>query len=339
MKKQLTNQELKSDFNHIVKLISATQNKVFKTINEELVLMNWEIGKYVSNKVTSGVWGDGIVMQLSEFIKAQHPNLKGFTKRALYRMKQFYETYHKIEKVSSLLTQLSWTNNLIILSKCKTIEEKQFYILFAVKEKWSKRELQRQIESSVFERTMLSNPKVSPLETQLQNKVNQVFKDTYVFEFLDLPNNYNEKDLQNQILANLKKFLLELGGGFSFIGQEYRVQVGMHDYYIDLLFFHRELQCLVAVELKTVDFKPEHLGQLNFYLEALDTDVKMPNENPSIGILLCKGKDTEVVEFALRRNISPALIADYETKLIDKEILQQKLQELYLIFDNKKQER
>ncbi len=129
--------------------------------------------------------------------------------------------------------------------------------------------------------------------------------------------------------------MLELGGGFSFIGQEYRVQVGMHDYYIDLLFFHRELQCLVAIELKTVAFKPEHLGQLNFYLEALDTDVKMPNENPSIGILLCKGKDTEVVEFALRRNISPALIADYETKLINKELLQQKMHDLYLFFDQK----
>ena len=251
-------------------------------------------------------------------------------------MKQFYETYHTIEKVSSLVTQLNWTNNLLILSKCKTIEEKQFYVLYSVKEKWSSRELQRQIESGIFERTMLANTKVSAPLTQLQKDVGQVFKDTYVFEFLDLPIGYNEKDLQNQILANLKKFLIELGGGFSFIGQEYRVQVGLHDYYIDLLFFHRELQCLVAIELKTVEFKPEHLGQLNFYLEALDTDVRMPNENPSIGILLCKGKDTEVVEFALRRNVSPALIADYETKLIDKKLLQEKLHDLYLLFDRKR---
>lgn len=222
-------------------------------------------------------------------------------------MKQFYETYHTIEIVSPLLTQLSWSNHLMILSKCKTIEEKQFYILISAKEKLSKRELKRQIETSVFERTMLADIKVSPLVTQLQKDVKQVFKDTYVFEFLDLPIGYNEKDLHSQILVNLKKFLLELGRGFSFIGKEYRVQVGLHDYYIDLLFFHRELQCLVAIELKTVEFKPEHLGQLNFYLEVLDTDVKMPNENPSIGILLCKGKDTEVVEFALRRNISPSL--------------------------------
>ena len=327
-----------TDFNPIIELISNAQNKVFTTINKELVLLNWDIGKYVYQKVNAGVWGDGVVAQLANHIKFRYPNLKGFTKRGLYRMKQFYETYHNIEKVSTLLTQLSWSNHLMILSKCKTIEEKQFYILLSVKEKLSFRELKRQIESSVFERTMLTDTKVSPLLTQLQKDVSQVFKDTYVLEFLDLPTGYNEKDLQNQILANLKKFLLELGGGFSFIGQEYRVQVGVHDYYIDLLFFHRELQCLVAIELKTVEFKPEHLGQLNFYLEALDTDVKMPDENPSIGILLCRGKDTEVVEFALRRNISPALIADYETKLINKKLLQQKLHDLYLLFDQKREE-
>lgn len=330
------NHSQNTDFKHVIALISNTQNKVFTTINQELVLLNWEIGKYIFVKVNAGDWGDGVVLQLANHIRYHYPNLKGFTKRTLYRMKQFYETYHQIEKVSSLVTQLSWTNNLLILSKCKTIEEKQFYVLYSVKEKWSSRELQRQIETSVFERTMLANAKVSAPLTQLQKNVNQIFKDTYVFEFLDLPTGYNEKDLQSQILANLKKFLLELGGGFTFIGQEYRAQIGVHDYYIDLLFFHRELQCLVAVELKTVEFKPEHLGQLNFYLEALDTDVKRPNEKPSIGVLLCKGKDTEVVEFALRRNISPALIADYETKLINKKLLQQKLHDLYLFFDQKK---
>ena len=327
------------NFTPIIELINKAQNKVYSVINQELVLLNWEIGKHVSQKVNSGDWGDGIVIQLATYIKEEHPNLRGFTKRGLYRMKQFYETYHEIEKVSPLLTQLTWSNHLMILSKCKTLEEKQFYILLSAKDKLSHRELKRQIETSVFERTMLADTKVSTVLTQLQNNVSQVFKDTYVFEFLDLPASYNEKDLQNQILVNLKKFILELGNGFSFIGQEYRVQVGMHDYYIDLLFFHRELQCLVAIELKTVEFKPEHLGQLNFYLEALDTDVKMSNENPSIGILLCKGKDTEVVEFALRRNISPALVADYETKLIDKKLLQQKLHELYQLLETKEEDK
>lgn len=332
------NQLQNTDFKHIIGLISNAQNKAFKAVNKELVLLYWEIGSFVSGKVDSGAWGEGVVVKLAGHIKSHYPNLKGFTKRGLYRMKQFYETYQKTEKVTALLTQLSWTNHLIILSKCKNIEEKQFYILLSVKEKLSKRELIRQIETSVFERTLLSTAIVSPLVTQLTNQVNDIFKDTYVFEFLDLPIDYNEQDLQNQLLVNLKKFLLELGGGFSFVGQEYRIQVGLHDYYIDLLFFHRELQCLVAIELKTTDFKPEFLGKLNFYLEALDTDVKMPHENPSIGILICKGKDTEVVEFALRRNISPTLIADYETRLIDKKLLKKKLHDLYLLFDQKQNE-
>lgn len=225
------------DFKHITTLISNAQDTVFKTVNQELLRLYWDIGKFVSHKVSSGDWGDGVVIQLADYIQSQHPNLKGFTKRGLYRMKQFFETYHEVEKVSPLLTQLSWSNHLMILSKCKTIEEKQFYILVCAREKLSVRELKRQIESSVFERTMLADTKVSTPLTQLQKKVKNVFKDTYVLEFLDLPTGFTEKDLQNQILVNLKKFILELGSGFSFIGQEYRVQVGLHDYYIDLLFF------------------------------------------------------------------------------------------------------
>ncbi len=327
-----------TDFKHITGLITQARSRAYQAVNKELVNLYWEIGKYVSKKVNEGAWGNGVVKNLSDYILSQFPNLKGFTKRGLYRMKQFYETYHGIENLSPLLTQISWTNHITILSKCKTIEEKQFYILLSAKDKWSKRTLIRQIESSYYERTILSKPIVSPAVTQLQKTVGEVFKDTYVFEFLDLPQRYNEKDLQQALVQNLKKFLLEMGSGFSFIGQEYRVQVGMHDYYIDLLFFHRELQYLVAVELKTTDFKPDFLGQLGFYLEALDTDVKLPIENPSIGILLCKGKDNEVVEFALRRNISPALIAEYETKLIDKKLLQQKVRELYQMLDTKLKE-
>ncbi|MCD6578958.1 DUF1016 family protein [bacterium] len=334
----MENKPIHTDFTPVIERIKQAQNKVYQQINSELVNLYWDIGKYVSEKVNTGKWGDGIVKQLANHIRQQYPNLKGFTKRGLYRMKQFYETYNGVEIVSPLVTQLSWTNHITILSKCKTIEEKQFYLLIAVKEKWSKRELIRQIDTGVFERTMLSKQIVTPAVSQLQKPVKQIFKDTYIFEFLDLPDNYTEKDLQKNLLENLKKFMLELGGHFTFVGQEYRVQVGMHDYYIDLLFFHRELRSLVALELKTTEFEPAHLGQLNFYLEALDTDVKLPNENPSIGILICKGKDTEVVEFALRRNLSPAVIAEYETKLIDKKLLQQKLHEFYELYQNKMEE-
>lgn len=323
-----------SDFQHVIELIEKARSEVYKNINQELVKLYWNIGQFVSEKVSGGKWGDGVVKQLADFIREKYPNLKGFTRRGLYRMKQFYETYNGVEIVSPLVTQLSWTNHLTILSKCKNIDEKQFYLLLAVKEKLSKRELIRQIDAGVFERTMLSEKNVSEQLTKLQKSTGQIFKDTYVFEFLDLPDNYTEKDLQKSLVNNLKNFMLEMGGRFSFIGQEYRLQVGMHDYYIDLLFFHRELQSLIAVELKTTDFKPDYLGQLNFYLEALDTDVKLPHENLSLGILLCKSKDSEVVEFALRRSLSPTLIADYETKLISKKLLREKLEEFYELFKN-----
>ncbi|NIM16859.1 MAG: DUF1016 family protein [Candidatus Aminicenantes bacterium] len=192
-----------------------------------------------------------------------------------------------------------------------------------------KRDLERQIDSGLYERYILSDAKVSPVVTQIHPDASSTFKDTYVLEFLNLPEPFMEKDLQKAIVKNMKKFILELGSDFIFAGESYRIQVGNNDYFIDLLFFHRDLRCLVAFELKIDDFKPEYLGKLNFYLEALDRDVKKEHENPSVGVILCKSKNDEVVEYALSRNMSPALIAEYHTKLIDKKILQKKLHELY----------
>jgi len=243
-------------------------------------------------------------------------------------MRQFYETYAYNLKVSALLTQLTWTNHLLILSKSKSHEEREFYIMLSIKERYSSRELERQIDSGVFERTMLSK-KVSSVMTQLPKEVASAFKDTYVLDFLDLPEHHSEKDLQKGLVDNFKHFVLEFGKDFAFVGQEYRLSVGNNDYSIDLLFYHRELQCLVAFELKIDDFKPEHLGKLNFYLEALDRDVKKKHENPSVGVILCKSKDKDVVEYAMSRNMSASLIAEYKTKLIDKKILKKKLDEFY----------
>jgi len=323
------------DFNQIISMIQTARFRAYAKVNEELINLYYNVGKFVSQKVENAEWGTGVVDRLAQFIKENHPEIKGFTRRGLYRMKQFYETYKDSEIVSALRTQLSWTHHRLILAKTKTIEEKEFYIKLAIKEKWSSRELERQLNAAVYERSLLANKIVSTLPSQL-NDVN-IFKDTYVFEFLDLPKNYSEKDLRKALVHNLKDFILELGKGFSFVGEEYRVEVGNHDYYIDLLFFHRDLRCLVAVELKIEEFQPEFIGKMNFYLEALDRDVKKAHENPSVGILLCKGKDEEVVEFALARNISPTLIADYETKLIDKKLLRAKLHEL-IALENKVRE-
>jgi predicted nuclease of restriction endonuclease-like (RecB) superfamily len=227
-------------------------------------------------------------------------------------------------------------NNLLIFSRCKTIEEMEFYLKIVKQENYSKRELDRQISASFFERTMIGNSKLSPAVRESNNNLSNTFKDSYVFEFLNLPDPHSESDLQRGLVRQMKNFILELGKDFLFIGEEYRLQVGNSDFYVDLLFYHRGLQCLVAFELKADKFKPDHLGQLNFYLEALDRDVKKPNENPSIGVLLCKDKDSEVVEYALSRSLSPTLVSEYKTQLPDKKILQQKLHEL---FDNETDEK
>lgn len=326
---------INNQFDEVIAMIHKARYNAIKSVNVELVKLYWSIGEYISKKIDAAEWGDAIVDQLADYIQSNHPAFKGFTRRSLYRMRQFYETYYRNKIVSPLVTQISWSNHLLILSKTKVVEEREFYIRLCIKENYSKRELERQIDSGYYERTMISRKKVSPPLTQTNKDLTAVFKDTYVLDFLDIPESHSEKDLQQGIVANLKNFVLEFGKDFAFIGQEYRLQVGNNDYFIDLLFFHRGLKCLVMIELKITDFKPEYLGKINFYLEALDRDVRKDGENPSVGIILCKSKNDEVVEYALSRNLSPTLIAEYKTKLIPKKILQKKLHELFLLQDEK----
>ncbi len=318
-------------FAEIVSMIHAARYNAIKSVNAELVKLYWSIGEYISRKIKAAEWGDAVVDNLADYIQTNHPEFRGFTRRGLYRMRQFYETYNKKRFVSAVLTQISWTNHLLILSKAKSKEEREFYLMLTIKEKYSSRELERQIDSGLFERAILSRKKVSAMLTQKHPEAPEVFRDTYILDFLNLPQIHSERDLQQSIVSNLKSFILEFGRDFTFVGQEYRIQVGKNDYFIDLLFFHRSLKCLVMIELKIDDFKPEYLGKLNFYLEVLDRDVKKPDENPSVGITLCKSKDDEVVEYALSRNLSPALIAEYKTRLIPKKILQKKLHELFFL--------
>ena len=350
-----------NDFAQITLLIEEARNRAFQRVNEELVLLYFKVGGMVSEKVSNGIWGSGTVDELARYIASRLPELTGFNKRGLYRMKQFYESYSVEEFVSpmatllektfdgmnaivsalptqlsylnklhdrfvtAILIQTSWTNHMEILSQTKSPEEKFFYLLYCIKEKWTMRELRRQLNTGFFERTMLSSTNLSLMQKNLPANF---FKDPYIFEFLNLPDVHSEKDLEKALILNLQKFILEIGKGFTYMGNQYRIQVGKKDYNTDLLFYHRDLQCLVLFELKIREFEPEFLGKLNFYLEALDRDVKRPHENPSIGVLLCKGKDTEVVEYAMARNTSPAMIADYETKLIPKNILATKLHQL-----------
>jgi predicted nuclease of restriction endonuclease-like (RecB) superfamily len=381
---------IEPDFEQVLRLIHDSRNRVYAKANAELVILYFTVGGIVSQKVAKGLWGEGTVDGLAQYIQAKLPNLSGFNRRGLYRMKQFYETYNeasdtyltwhnskvsalptqiaesRTEKVSELRTQLpsdkigpgiivstpvtqlqsvdievntfvttvlsqiQWSAHLHLLNKTKTAEGKLFYLYLSVAERMSVREIERALNTATFERTMLSNTMAANIK---QNLPDNLFKDPYIFEFLDLPVDYSEKDLEKALIKNLQHFILEIGKSFTYMGNQFRLQVGNKDYYTDLLFYHRDLQCLVLFELKIEEFQPEHLGKINFYLEALDRDVKRPHEYPSIGVLLCKGKDTEVVEYASSRYTSTAMVADYETKLIDKTLLANKLHQLVELFE------
>ena len=322
---------VETSFAEVVGLIEQARQRAYQAVNGELVDLYWRIGEYINAKLAAAVWGEGVVDSLAQHLARTMPGQRGFTRRNLFRMRQFFEAYSTAEqRVTALLTQLSWTHNLIILTQSKRPEEREFYLRLAVQEKWTSRELERQYSLGTFERAVLSPARVSAALTQMHGAAaGAAFKDAYSVEFLNLHAGHTEADLHSGLLGQLRTFLIELGRDFCFVGSEFPVQVGGRDFALDLLFFHRGLNCLVAVELKVDRFEPEHLGKLNFYLEALDRDVRKPHENPAIGVLLCASKDSEVVEYALSRSLSPALVTQYQTQLPDKLMLAAKLHEFY----------
>lgn len=319
------------EFSKMITMIENRKYNAYRKVNEEMILLYLEIGKFLYELIEKSNYGDKIITKVANFMKNNYPTIKGFTKRNIERMVQFYRVYKDDKIATPLVTQLSWSNNLLILSGSNSIEERHFYLQLSIREKYSKRELDRQISSSYYERYMLSSGNLLPSNKKTVDEMdypNTKILDTYSLEFLDLPNTYSEKDLKNAIIRNMKDFILEVGKDFTFIGNEYRIQVGNHDFFIDLLFYNRELFCLVAIELKLGEFKAEYLGKMNLYLEALDRDIKKVGENPSVGIILCSSKDEEVVEYSLSKNLSQTLIAEYKLKLIDKKLLQEKLKDM-----------
>jgi len=342
-------------FTEIVTLIQRSRSNAQRMVNVEMINLYWQVGEYIHRKIEGNIWGNGTIKELADFIGRFHPELKGFSDRGLYKMKLFYETYarelgsfsdvgiselidNQLDTISpsptakfknicnTLLVRVSWTHHVMLMEKVKKHDERIFYIQLCINENYSVKELERQIKSSLYERVLLGNHAFPQTITDQPQKI---FKDNYVFEFLNLPEPHSESDLQRALIHKIKTFVLELGKDFIFMDQEFKITVGNTNFYIDLLFYHRELHCLVAFELKATEFMPEYIGKLNFYLEALDRNVKKAHENPSVGILLCKEKNNEIVEFALSRNLSPNIIAEYQTILPDKKVLQQKLHELF----------
>ena len=314
-----------NSFDKVISIIDNARENAFRAVNRELITMYWDIGEYVSHRVSEDGWGKSVVNEFSNFIQRRYVGIKGFSSSNIWRMKQFYETYSSNEKLATLLRELSWSHNLQIMP-CATDEEREFYLTLSVKNRYSFRELKRLMDSGLYERTMMSD--ITNKQITARSEGLTALRDSYILEFLDLPKNHKEKDLRKAIAHNLKDFILEFGKDFAFVGEEYHVQVGNRDFFIDLLFSNRELQCLVAIDLKIGEFEPEHLGKMEFYLEALDRDIKKKSENPSVGLILCTKKDASVVEYAMSRSLSPTMIADYKLHLPDKDILEKKLREL-----------
>jgi len=355
------------EFQQIQEIISLHRSQALQKVNNENLFAAWEIGAFVSARLKISTWGSKTVKQLSEYLRTQDPTLRGFSSRNIYNMVAFYETYSSfqflefqeklklnqfvqpmaaqiesaknIQSTAGLIVQpmvaqlpdflnlTTLTNHFEIINACKTIEERIFYVLYSHKERLNKRELQRCLKNNTFASLMGDKHNLSKGLKNIYPQAAPMLKDTIFVDFLGLPQKHSEKRLQNSILDNIKYFVLELGKDFLFYDKEYPLQVGNSTFKVDLLFFHRGLQCLAAIELKTGKFKPEYIGQLEFYLEALDRDVRRSNENPSIGILLCQEADRSVVEYAMSRSLSPTMIAEYERQLIPKEVLQRSLEE------------
>jgi len=373
---------MEQQFGEVIDIILQHKSRASRAVNNELLFTAWHVGSYVSAKLKSEEWGSKVVTQLSEYIRSQRPDLKGYSRRSIYNMVMFYDEYSsetfcatvekylnsefvqprtaqiesaqptqevtvivqpetaqfiqpKTGQMPKILELTTLTNHIEILCRCKSNEERMFYILYANKEHLAKRELQRCISNQTYTALLGSKNNMSKGLLNAYPNAPIMFKDTLFVDFLNLPKKHSESKLKNGLVEHMKQFILELGKDFIFMDQEYRLNIGASTFKADLLFFHRGLQALVAVELKKTKFHPRDLGQLEFYLEALDRDVKRSNENPSIGIILCPEADRVVVEYAMSRSMSPTMIAEYKRILIPQERMQQQLNEFCNLFLNK----
>lgn len=310
--KLIKNIEYESFLHDVKSQIVASQHKALQSVNKQLVELYWYIGQSIVEKQKQNGWGDSVIMGLAQDLQIAFPGIKGFSARNLWKMRDLYVSYVDFEKLPPLVAEISWTNNLLILEKCSEMIEREFYLRMAKKYGWSKTVLANHIENQSYEKTILSQHNFDvavPVELKIHNQL--LLKDEYTFDFLELGNDYSERQLENAISIRIDAFLQEMGGVFAFMGRQFRVEVSGKEYFIDLLLYHRNLKCLVAIELKIDEFIPEYMGKMQFYLRALDTTMKRPDENPSIGIILCRTKDRATVEYALYDAHKPIGVASY----------------------------
>jgi len=310
--KKIQNFDYKIFLKEIKERIYKSQLNALKAVNKELIDLYWEIGQKIVNEQEKYGWGKAVVENLSGDLHKDFPGIQGFSPQNLWRMRQFYLTYYNNEKLSPLVREIGWAKNLVIMMGCKDEHEKEFYIKITKKYGWTKSVLINQIENKAFEKFLLNQTnfdKTIPEKYRHQAKL--AVKDEYAFDFLEIGEDHSERELESALINNIRKFLIEMGGYFTFIGNQYRIEVDDEEYFIDLLLYHRKLKCLVAIELKAANFKPEHAGKMQFYLSVLNDKMKLPDENPSIGIIICKNKKRATVEYALQDLNKPLGVASY----------------------------
>ena len=364
--------DLRRDFQDVYDLIQSHRKRVAAAVDNEGIMTLWEVGGYVSRKLKSSAWGDGVVRQLAEFIRAQDATIRGWSYRTIYKMVQLYDTYSRQEFVSlmvqmqvgsyvqpkvlpqdehaivpiemaqiqsteivpielaqipSVLFATGWSNHQIIMSRCKRDEERLFYMLYANRERLECKQLERAIKTDTMSALLGAKDMQSQTLHELYPDSKVLFKDTAYMDFLGLPKQYKETKLRKSIVEHMKEFMLEIGKDFLFIDEEHVLKINGKPYKCDLLFYHRLLQCMVAIELKTTEFKPAYKGQLEFYLEVLDQEERRSNENPTIGIIFCKESDPEVVRYAMNRTMSPMMVMQYKEQLKVGGVIQRCLEE------------
>jgi predicted nuclease of restriction endonuclease-like (RecB) superfamily len=293
--------------------VRQAQYEALKAVNTRLIQLYWEIGKSIAGKQSEG-WGQAVVPALSRELQAEFPGVGGFSVTNLWLMAQFYTEYHAVENLQPLVGEISWSKHMVILGKCKDNLARQFYIQAVKKFGWTKNVLVHQIETKSYEKFLLNQTNFdATLPADIKKQAALAVKDEYTFDFLDLAGEHSEKQLEHALVNNLRKFLLEMGGLFTFAGNQFRVTVSGREYFIDLLLFHRQLRCLVAIDLKIGEFQPEYKGKMEFYLSALNEQVKLSGENDAIGIIICKEKDRTIVEYSLKTGAAPIGVATYTT--------------------------
>ena len=292
--------------------IRSAQYEALKVVNKELISLYWDIGRFIMERQKGETWGKSVVKRLADDLQTEFPGIMGFSASNLWRMRIFYETYAQNEKLAPLVREISWSKNIVIMEGCKDKLEREFYLRMARKFGWTKDVLIHQIENQTYEKTLLGQTNFDQtLPEDIRNQAKLAIKDEYTFDFLELADEHSERQLEMAILTKVELFLREMGGLFAFVGSQYRLEISGKEFFIDLLLYHRRLKCLVAIELKIGEFLPEYVGKMQFYLAALDDLVRMADENPSIGILLCKSKDKTIVEYALRESNKPIGVATY----------------------------